>query len=103
VKPSSTSDKTAENPVAEQSISFDALNTGVIRSGSSLDADVDSTKAIIAAEEKQAHSQLLASQAVKARRRRFKFAILAVILLIGLGLVAITPSLSHRLIGQLTL
>jgi hypothetical protein len=96
VNPSSVSDKTTKSPASEQSITFDALNTGVIQSPISLDADVDSTKAIIAAEEKHAHSQLMAAQAMKSRRRMFKFAILAVVLVIGLGLVALRHNVANK-------
>lgn len=89
MNPSSTPPKTTKNPASEQSVTFDALNTGVIQSPKSLDADVDSTKAIIEAEERQAHSQLVASQAAKSRRRLIKFAALTLVLLVGLGLVAL--------------
>lgn len=96
MKPSTPPETAPKNPAPQQSITFDALNTGVIQSPNSLDADVDSTKAIIAAEERQAHSQLLASEAVKSRRRLLKFIALGVVLLIGLGFVVLRHNAASK-------
>lgn len=83
--PSGTDKPSIPNASPERSVSFDALNTGVIQPGESLDADMDSRQAIIAGEVKQANQQLRAHQAAQSRTRLLKFAIIAVLLFAGLG------------------
>ena len=78
--------------VREQSITFDALNTGIING--SLDADTASTAALIEAEERKAHEEQMTHQAALNHTRMVKFAIMGVVLLIGVGLVVLRHNVS---------
>jgi hypothetical protein len=99
VNPSGGSNQsTSSSAVREQSISFDALNTGPLRND--LNTDPDSTQAIISAEEHQAHQQQLAHQKIQSRKRTIKFALIAVVLLIGLVGVFLRHGVSTKNLGS---
>ena len=77
------------------------MNTGVISAAGNLDADLEGTAAVIAAEERQARDNSRLHQEAKSRGRLVKLTVLVALVLIGLTLVLLRHnSLSHQSCDQ---
>jgi len=76
------------------------MNTGAISGGGSLDADLEGTAAVIAAEERQARENSRLAQETHARGRWVKFAVIAVVALVGLSLVFIRHSSVNQQLAE---
>jgi len=77
---------------SRQSVIAAAMDTGAIGGAGSLDADLEGTAAVIAAEERQARENSRIARETHSRGRWTKFAVIAVVALVGLSLVFIRHS-----------